>query len=246
MMARRKLLMNAVTILLAVVVLVPLGIFGLRRLQRAFFYPAPSAMPAAVTDDVQTALRRLESALRKYSPKLLDQLQPGLSEEEISSIESAHRLRLTDDLKALYRWRNGSPPDSQACLIPGHRFLPLQESLELRDGMRRDVASQTFVQRILFEAFAGHRTGWMTVLDDRAGDGYFYDQSRDRGGGYFFYHFAEDGRYRFFPSLANFLVGVAECYEARIYSFDRVGQLNEDYEQSFALWPRYASAPGTQ
>jgi cell wall assembly regulator SMI1 len=238
--------MNAALTLIAVVVFISLGLFGLRRLQRSFFYPMPVAMPAAVPDDVRSALGQLESALRKYSPKVLDDLQPGLSEDEIASIQREHRLWLTDDLKALYMWRNGSRADSKTRLVPGHRFLPLQESLQMRAAMRRQVAGQTPVQRIFFEVFAGHRTGWMTVLDDGAGDGYFYDQARANSGGYFFFHFAEDRRYRFFPSLANFLTGAAECYENRIYSFDRDGHAVEDFELSFPLWPRYASSPGTQ
>lgn len=245
-MIKRSRLMSAATILLALVVLLVLGLFGLQRLQRAFFYPTPSALPAAVTNDVKAALQRFESALKKHAPQVLNDLQPGLSEDEISSIQRKHRLWLTDDLKALYMWRNGSRSESNTCLVPGHRFLPLREALQLRDEMGRQVASQTFLQRNFFEVFAGHRTGWMTILDDQAGDGYFYDPSRARSGGYFFYSFAETGQYRFFPSLSNFLIGAAECYEQRIYSFDRDGHATEDYEQSCALWPRYASSPGTQ
>jgi cell wall assembly regulator SMI1 len=238
--------MNAAMALLAVLVLFTLGVFGLRWLQRCFFYPVPVVMPAAVTDGVQAALRRLETALRDYSPKVLDDLQPGLSEDEIASIQREHGIWLTQDLKAHYMWRNGSRADSKNCLVPGHRFLPLQDSLQSREATRRQVAGEKFGQRVFFEAFAGHRTGWITVLDDGAGDGYFYDQSRAESGGYFFYHFAEDRQYRFFPSLSNFLVGAAECYEKRIYSFDRDGHGKEDYEQSFVLWPRYASWPGAQ
>ena len=84
----------------------------------------------------------------------------------------------------------------------------------------------------------------MTVLDDGAGDGYFYDESRRRSGGYFFYCFAEEGSYRFFPSLTNFLIGAAECYESQIYRCDQDGKSHENYERSYALWPRYASSPG--
>jgi cell wall assembly regulator SMI1 len=246
LMIKRRLLMNTAMALLAVVVLTTLGFFGLRWLQRSFFYPVPVAMPAAVTDDVQSALRRLESALRDSSPKVLEDLQPGLTEEEIASIQREHVLLLSEDLKALYMWRNGSRADSKTCLVPGQRFLPLHDSLELREAARRQVAEQMILQRVLFEAFAGHRTGWMTVLDDGAGDGYFYDQSRAESGGYFFYHFAEDRHYRFFPSLSNFLVGAAECYENRIYSSDREGHAVEDFKRSFPLWPRYASSPGAQ
>ncbi len=57
--------------------------------------------------------------------------------------------------------------------IPGMRFVPLQEGARMRDEVRREVAGQSLFQRIVFEAFAGHKVGWMIVLDDGAGDGDF-------------------------------------------------------------------------
>jgi hypothetical protein len=100
------------------------------------------------------------------------------------------------------------------------------------------------VQRIAYWVFAGHRTKWLTVLDDLCGDGYFYDPSRRGSAGSFFYHFAEDRQYRIFPALSNFLTGVIECYESGIYRSGRRGRAGEDFERSFELWARYAAWPG--
>ena len=230
----------------AIVILILLVIAALmfRHFQRAFVYPRPRSMPDAVDESVDATLKRFEDALQQHAPDVLAALQPGLPDERIRAIESQYRLRLTDDLRALYRWRNGSPTDEQIELIPGHRFLPLEYAAEQREGLRHQVSAQTLVQRIAYWVLAAHRTKWLTVLDDLCGDGYFYDQSRRGSDGSFFYHFAEDHQYRFFPTLSNFLTGAIECYESGIYRSDRPGRAGEDFERSFELWARYAAWPG--
>ncbi len=229
---------------IVILILSVVAVLMLLHLQRAFFYPYPRSMPDPVDESIGATLKRFEDALQQYAPDVLASLQPGLTDERIREIESGYRLRLTDDLRALYRWRNGSASDQRAELIPCHWFVPLEYAAELRDGVRSQVSGQTLVQRIAHWAFAGHRTKWLTVLDDLCGDGYFYDPSRRRRGGSFFYHFAEDRRYLFFPALSNFLAGAIECYESKIYRPGRRGGSDEDFERSFEIWGRYATRPG--
>jgi hypothetical protein len=230
------------TVILALVVVAALLT---RQLQREFFYPSPRSMPDAVDESIDSALAQFEAALDRHAPEVLRGLQPGLSNEQIREIESQHRLRLTDDLRSLYRWRNGSDPNQLTELIPGHRFLPLNYAAEEREELRRQASGQTLVQRIMYWVFAGHRTKWLTVLDDLCGDGYFYDPARRRSRGSFFFCFAEDCRYGYFPTLSNFLAGATECYESGIYRSGRGSHASEDHERSFELWGQYAAWPRT-
>jgi len=211
-----------------------------RHRVRSFFYPWPRSMPRAPGKDIDAALRRFEAALAAHAPQVLAALQPGLPEEQLRDIEFHYRLKLTDELRAMYRWRNGATPEAQIELIPGHRFLPFDHAAELREAMGRQLSDATLLQRVAYWIFAGHRSGWLTVLDDLCGDGYFYDPARRRWAGSFFYHFAEDRNYRFFPSLSDFLTGAAECYETGIYSS---GGKDEDFERSAELWERYSRLP---
>src|SRR5262249_11722112 len=93
-------------------------------------------------------------------------------------------------------------------LLPGQRFVPLAEVVAERSLIRRQSGAA-------FRVFAGHRKGWLHVLDDGAGDGYFYDPERTDAQGAFFFHFAEINHYVWFPSLRNFLSGVIECYQTQ-------------------------------
>ena len=230
--------------IITILVVAAVVIIAARHLQRSFFYPRPTRLPENVEGDTEVLLKRFESALRVHAPEVLDALQPGLSEHQIAAIESQFGFRLTGEPRSLYMWRNGGVPDLQHDLIPGHRFLPLGDAAQLRAEHWRQVWNAPLIQRTAFYIFAGHRTNWLTVLDDGCGDGYFYDPGRRSRPGSFFYHFAEDRQYRFFPSLTNFLAGATECYESRIYRAGRKGSAAENYERSFPLWQRYSAWPG--
>jgi cell wall assembly regulator SMI1 len=230
------------TTAVAIIVFGVLGAVAIRHLVRTFYYPAPTRSAPTVNEDIDAALARFEAALRTHAPNVLDQLRPGLTDEEIARIERAYRLRLTDELRALYRWRDGSPPDPLVEFIPGHRFRPLEEAAKERIELPRQAAGSSFVAWAAFIIVAGHRMGWLHVFDDLCGDGYFHDPRRRRRGA-LFYHFAEVHDYRYFPTLANFLVGAAECYETGIYQVGRRGRTSEDHERASELWAAYASTP---
>ncbi len=81
----------------------------------------------------------------------------------------------------------------------------------------------------------------MHVLDDGAGDGYFYDPERQETEGAFFYHMAEGSYFIWFPSFRNFLSGVIECYETRCFKLSADGKsLDEDAQGSEKIWHRLA------
>lgn len=228
------------TVILLVVLLLAAAAM-LWHLKREFFYPRPGIMPAALDEDLDGALARFQAALAEHAPAVLEGLSPGLSDEDIRAIEDRYRLRLTGEMRAFYRWRNGSPREMPGELIPGKWFVPLEEAAAVREGLRQQVSEGPMAQRIAYWIFASHRNTWLQILDDRCGDGYFYDPSRRRGPGSFFYHFAEDRQYRFFPSLVNFLAGATECYEKGIYRSGRRGAAAENFERSLEVWSRYTT-----
>ena len=56
-------------------------------------------------------------------------MQRGLTDARIDALQAKHGFVLPHDLRALYRWRNGSPRDSRVDVFAGHQFLALDEAL---------------------------------------------------------------------------------------------------------------------
>jgi hypothetical protein len=109
--------------------------------------------------------------------------------------------------------------------------------------MRQQLDSATMLQRAGWAVFAGHRNSWIQALNDGAGDGYFYDPERTDVEGAFFYHFAEDGSYTWFPSLRNFLSGLIECYQTKSITLEKDGKnLKEDVSRTQAIWQSVAKS----
>ena len=206
-------------------------------LQRSAVYPEPRGLPPVVSETTEQLLEQLQAALERKAPAVVQALRPGLSAEQIAGLETAGGFRLSDDLRAIYRWHDGMVANAAVSLLPGHRFLPLQDVVNERTLIAKQAGAATLAQQAAFEAFAGHRKQWLHVLDDGAGDGYFYDSNRTDAEGAFFFHFAEDGHYRWFPSFRNFLSGLVECYETGSIKTGADGQsVDEDFERTEQIW----------
>lgn len=235
---------------IALLVLVGLFVFGallIPRAVRRFFYPLAPPMPPVVSKSTTQILSELETTIKSKAPQVLEQMQKGLSDEEITTLERQAGIRLTEEIRTLYHWRNGSPSKDPriAGPVPGHRFVPLGEALGLLTLQSNQVSQATPVQRAAFEVFAGHRRSWISLFDDGCGDGYFFDPNRKPQEGAVFYSFAEDVNYVFFPSLGNLLAGAVKCYDVGAFSWTNGPSgpcLVEDFERSRKIWNEFGSS----
>jgi cell wall assembly regulator SMI1 len=230
--------------LLVTVTILVLGWILIPRMVREFFYPQAPTMPPVVTKSVENILTELENLLKVKAPKVFSQMQPGLSNEQISTLEYQAGIQLPEDIKSLYRWHNGCKSHDPliSSFIPGQRFLSLEETLALHNASTNDLAKQNEVQKVAFDVFAGHTKSWITLFDDGCGDGYFFDPERKPSDGAIFYHFAEDGAYVFFPSIKNLLAGIVKCYERGtfVWKDNSSGSgLGNDFKRSEEIWLEY-------
>jgi len=228
----------------AIVIIIAVGlILAAPLILPPFFYPKPHSLPPVVSQTTEQLLVRLQAVLETNAPVVASALQPGLSDAQIAALESQGGFRLSDDLRALYRWHNGIGRTSTIKLLAGQRFVPLDETVQEQSFVGQQVSSGSRIQRAAYSVFAGHRKAWIPVLDDGSGDGYFYDPKRTDAEGAFFYHFAEDGHYLWFPSVRNFLAGVIECYESRaVRSGADAKSLDEDFDRTQKIWERFAKS----
>lgn len=76
-----------------------------------------------------------------------------------------------------------------------------------------------------------------------AGDGHFFDPGRSESQGSFFFCFAEDGSYVFYPAFRNSLAAVVDGQKAGVFVAGSLGIETADFEKAQELWQRYGAAP---
>ena len=244
---KRKYIIIILSALFVFVGLVSVCIITLPRVIERFFYPLAPPMPPVVSKSTSQILSELEATLKTNAPRVLEHMQAGLSDGEIKKLELAAGIQLPADIKTLYRWHDGCQSRDPLSFspIPGHRFLPLNESLGLSSILSNQLASATASQRAVANVVAGHRKSWICLFDDGSGDGYFYDPKRKTEEGAIFYTFTQDASFVFFPSLKNLLAGTVKCYETGAYSWTNQPSgpgLDEDFDKSKAVWDEFGAS----
>ena len=249
---KRKNFVIIFSALFIVVAVLGLGLLFFVKFRQSIYPPAPP-MPPVVSQTTEAILLQLELVLKNKAPQILTNLQPGLSIEEINELERQSGIQLPDEIKALYRWRNGfnlnrinSGGFSVAGPMPGHYFLPLDEALQIPRSISNQVANATSTQRAAFNILAGHTKSWITLFDDGAGDGYFFDPKRKPSEGAVFYHFTEVGEYVFFPSAKNLFAGMVKCYEQDVFVWKEGtngASLDEDFNAASKIWNEFGASP---
>src|SRR5262245_54739442 len=138
--------LTVVGVVVAIILVAP-------SIQRSLFYPKPQGLPPVVNETTEQLLARLQAVLETNAPVVAQSLQPGLSDARIAELERRGRFRLSDDLRAFYRWHDGTPTNSTIGLLPGHRFIPLAEVVNERALMQQESG-------MVFWIIAGYRKGW--------------------------------------------------------------------------------------
>jgi cell wall assembly regulator SMI1 len=178
---------------------------------------------------METILPALEAELNKDNPKIGDVLLPGLTLQELEEAESMLGMQLQPEMRQLYQWHNGAVQGIE--IFPGYAFYSLQEAISLNKDLARE-----YKDRGLWLLMA-HEANWLTLFPDNAGDGYYYDPSRDYALGGVFFNFREAGYSILFPSIRNLLQAIVDCYQQGVYrngetlDFTREQKILETYGQ---------------
>ena len=217
--------------------------FVLRSMLTAHLYPQAPTMPPIVVTPVEELLSQYETFLKVKAPVVFASLQPGLTDSEIDVMEQKYSLKLPPDIRALYRWRNGTASTANVEAFPDHRFVPLDVALATRDIDQHQAKVAPVLQRLAYRIVAGHRDSWIGLIVDAAGDGHYFDPNRSESQGSFFFCFAEDGRYVFYPAFRNYLAAVVECQKSALFASGPLGVSTADFLRTQKIWLKYGASP---
>jgi cell wall assembly regulator SMI1 len=152
--------------------------------------------------NVESLIGRIDRWLATKRPNYYALLQPGATDAQLDQLEACFSLRLPDEFRQLYRWRNGQDPMSSAPLQVNGTFTTLEEissTKELLDGMiGYDFDDPRYWRR-----------GWVPFLHNGGGSHLCVDLAAEDGGHpgqLVAFWKGDDDRPIEFPSLEAWLV----------------------------------------
>lgn len=171
--------------------------------------------------NITQLLDEIEKCLQQLHHSCLDHLNPGLSFQKIQELFEEIPLQPTQDLRALYTWRNGSEDSEgitlgELAFFPGFYLMSLEESI------------QTYLE--LRETDAWDKS-WFPIFASGGGDFYAMNLAPEAQGQILgFYVFEEEAQVEY-RSLKSMLATLKACYEQGIIFRNEQGCLDMYYRK---------------
>ena len=166
-------------------------------------------------------LNEIEKSLQQLDHSCVDHLNPGISSQQIQELFEEIPLQPTQDLRALYTWRNGSEDSEgitlgELAFFPGFYLMSLEESI------------QTYLELRVRD---GWDKSWFPIFASGGGDFYAMNLAPEAQGqilGVYVYEEEPQVEYR---SLKSMLATLKVCYEQGIIFRNEQGYLDMDYRE---------------
>ena len=166
-------------------------------------------------------LNEIEKSLQQLDHSCLVHLNLGISSQQIQELFEKIPLQPTQDLRALYTWRNGSKDCEgitlgELAFFPGFYLMSLEESI------------QTYLELRETDAWG---KSWFPIFASGGGDFYAMNLAPEAQGQILgFYVFEEETQVEY-RSLKSMLATLKACYEQGIIFRNEQGYLDMDYRK---------------
>jgi cell wall assembly regulator SMI1 len=167
-------------------------------------------------------LNKIEFHLARLGRDVVNLLQRGLKENELNELESQLPFLLTEEIRFLFEWRNGTHTKEGDVLdelnfFPGFYFPSLEEAIAIY-GERRDAPQW--------------RPEWFPVFVDGAGDFYVvpcHKKRQEQCGVIGFIH-GEPFHSVEYKNLSSMLETLSSAYDQEVFYLDDDDNLEMDYD----------------
>ena len=172
-------------------------------------------------ETITQLLNEIEKSLQQLDHSCLVHLNPGISSQQIQELFEKIPLQPTQDLRALYTWRNGSKDCEgitlgELAFFPGFYLMSLEESI------------QTYLELRETDAWG---KSWFPIFASGGGDFYAMNLAPEAQGKILgFYVFEEEAQVEYL-SLKSMLATLKTCYEQGIIFRNEQGYLDMDYRK---------------
>ena len=171
--------------------------------------------------NISQLLNEIEKSLQQLDYPCVDHLNSGLSSQKTQELFEEIPLQPTQDLYALYTWRNGSKDSEgitlgELAFFPGFYLMSLEESIQTYQKLRK---TSTWNQ------------SWFPIFASGGGDFYAMNLAPESQGqihGVYVYEEEPQVEYR---SLKSMLTTFKVCYEQGVIFRNEQGYLDMDYRK---------------
>lgn len=172
-------------------------------------------------ETITQLLNEIEKSLQQLDHSCLVHLNLGISSQQIQELFEKIPLQPTQDLRALYTWRNGSKDCEgitlgELAFFPGFYLMSLEESI------------QTYLELRARDAWD---KSWFPIFASGGGDFYAMNLAPEAQGQILgIYVFEEEAEVEY-RSLKSMLATLKACYEQGIIFRNEQGYLDMDYRK---------------
>ncbi|MFK8101855.1 MAG: SMI1/KNR4 family protein [Saprospiraceae bacterium] len=177
----------------------------------------------------------LDKNLQEKRPDYYQKLQKGLSEADISKLESSYQLKLPEELSALYAWKNGQQQDCYEAFVNNSMFEPLAVVLDTNQFLNEMIGYD-------FQIKNWWNEHWLPIFSNGGGSYICYDLKgifTEQRGQLLEYWKGENDRCILAPNLTDFLGCLNQYYkETAIEQFDEYFSLSafpSEWRKSFIV-----------
>ena len=167
-------------------------------------------------------------------PEFYSELNKPLNDSQLDKLEEYYKIKIPEDLRKLYKWKNGQNPNCYEAFVNNSGFVPLNQAL--------DTASElTSMIGFDFEIENWWNENWLPIFQNGGGDSICYDLkgafTAQKGQLIEFWH-ADNDRNVIAPKLQMFLEQIISLYETtQKEEFDEYFEVEEieNYPLKFIL-----------
>ena len=158
---------------------------------------------------MEDQLAALDNCLRTLRPEFYSALNEPVSEAEVQTLEAKFNTKLPEDLKLLYRWKNGQDQACYDVFVNNSVFLPLEEALDITSELTTMIGLD-------FEIENWWNENWIPIFNNGGGDLICYDCqgifTGNAGQLIEFWH-ADNDRNVIAPNLESFIAAINHFYK---------------------------------
>ena len=118
--------------------------------------------------EMKELINRLNNQLETLRPDYYQTLKSPLNDSEIELLEEKYQVQIPNNLKELYKWKNGQNHDCYEAFVNNSMFIPLEDVLESAEEFTSMIGSD-------FEIENWWNESWLPIFSNGGGSYICYD-----------------------------------------------------------------------